>query len=73
MTTSATPGQAASGGATGGPGQPAPSRGTRPARLLVYGVIALVVIVAAAAAALVVMGMLFLARPVGTAPLASRA
>ena len=54
MTTSATPGQAASGGATGGPGQPAPSRGTRPARLLVYGVIALVVIVAAAAAALVV-------------------
>ena len=57
MTTSATPGQAASGGATGepgGPGQPAPGRDTRPARLLVYGVIALVVIVAAVAAALVV-------------------
>jgi len=57
MTTSATPGQAAGGGATGGPGepgQPAPSPGTRPARLLVYGVIALVVIVAAAAATLVI-------------------
>jgi cytochrome oxidase Cu insertion factor (SCO1/SenC/PrrC family) len=54
MTTSATPGQAAGGGAAGGPGQPASSPGTRPARLLVYGVIALVVIVAAAAAALVI-------------------
>jgi cytochrome oxidase Cu insertion factor (SCO1/SenC/PrrC family) len=57
MTTSATPGQAASGGATGepgGPGGPASSPGTRPARLLVYGVIALVVIVAAAAATLVI-------------------
>jgi protein SCO1/2 len=57
MTTSATPGQAASGGATGGPGQPGQppsSRGTRRPRLLIYGVIAVVVIVAAAAAAAVI-------------------
>ena len=57
MTTSATPGQTASGGATGGPGQPgqaAASPRPRPPRLLVYGVIAVVAIVAVAAAALVV-------------------
>ena len=60
MTTSATPGQAASGGAAGGPGQPnqpgqpASSPGTRPPRLLIYGLIAVVVIVAVAAAALVI-------------------
>jgi len=57
MTTSATPGQAASGGAAGGPGQPGPQAatpGTRPPRLLVYGAIAMVIIVAAAAAAFVI-------------------
>ena len=66
MTTSATPGQAASGGATGGsgqPGQPASSPGTRPPRLLIYGVIAVVVIVAVAAATLVIVRQRHAAGP----------
>jgi len=66
MTTSATPGQAASGGAAGGPsqpGQPASSPGTRPPRLLIYGVIAVVVIVAVAAATLVIVRQRHAAGP----------
>jgi cytochrome oxidase Cu insertion factor (SCO1/SenC/PrrC family) len=52
MTTEATDGQqVASGGATNEPGQPAPSPGKRPPRVLIYGVIAAVVTIAVVAGA----------------------
>ncbi len=55
MTTKATDGQqAASGGATDEPGQPASSSGKRPPRVLVYGMIAAVVTVTVAVAAFII-------------------
>ncbi len=62
MTPKATDGQqAASGGATNEPGQPAPSPGKRPPRILIYGMIAAVVTIA------VVAGVFVIARHQNTA------
>ena len=55
MSTKATDGQqAASGGATNEPGQPASSPGKRPPRILIYGMIAAVVTIAVVAGAFVI-------------------